>query len=105
MVERGQYPCYRRSDHRRFVTRASGGRERRALPLAVWKGRDAMSEDHHKPPAELVIADLQRAADEYRAMATAAANAADRDSLNRVANGFERIVATRRNQAVPRRLH
>ena len=56
-----------------------------------------------KPLAELAIADLERAADEYRTMAATASTVADRDSHTRVADGFERIVE-RRKQAMPRRL-
>jgi hypothetical protein len=62
-----------------------------------------MSEDHRKTLAELAITDLERTADEYRTMAASASTAADRDSLTRVADGFERIVE-RRKQAVPRHL-
>jgi hypothetical protein len=59
--------------------------------------------DYRKPLAELAIADLERAAAEYRSRAATASTAADRDSHTRVADGFERIVETRK-QAVPRRL-
>jgi hypothetical protein len=62
-----------------------------------------MSEDHRKTLAELAITDLERTADEYRTMAATASTAVDRDSLTRVADGFERIIE-RRKQAVPRRL-
>ncbi len=67
------------------------------------KARVTMSEVHRKTLAELAITDLECAADEYRAMAASASTAADRDSLTRVADGFERIVE-RRKQAMPRRL-
>jgi len=59
-----------------------------------------MPEDR-KTLAELAITDLERTADEYRAMAVTASTAADRDSHTRVADGFVRIIE-RRKQAVPR---
>jgi HAMP domain-containing protein len=49
----------------------------------------------HTPLAELTNDDLLRIANEYRAMALTASTAADRDELERVAAGFERIVERR----------
>jgi hypothetical protein len=60
-----------------------------------------MSDDHHRLHAALAIADLERAADEYRTMAATASTHLDHDSHIRVADGFERI-AEQRKQAVPR---
>jgi hypothetical protein len=57
-----------------------------------------MPEDHRKTLAELAITDLERAADEYRTMAITASTAADRASLTRVADGFERIVERRKQR-------
>jgi hypothetical protein len=62
-----------------------------------------MSEDHHSLHAELAIADLERAAVEYRTMAATTSTTLDRDSHTRVADRFERIVE-RRKLAVPRSL-
>jgi hypothetical protein len=53
-----------------------------------------MSADN-TPLAELTNDDLLRIANEYRAMALNASTAADRDGLERVAAGFERIVERR----------
>jgi hypothetical protein len=53
-----------------------------------------MSADH-TPLAELTNDDLLCLAGDYRAMA-AASNAADRDGLERVAQGFVRIVERRK---------
>jgi hypothetical protein len=55
-----------------------------------------MSDDHQKLYANVAIADLERAADNYRIMAATASTHSDRDSHNRVAEGFERIAERRR---------
>jgi hypothetical protein len=55
-----------------------------------------MSDDHHRLHAELAIADLERAADEYRTMAASTSTASDRDSHTRVADRLERIVERRK---------
>ncbi len=62
-----------------------------------------MSDDHHKFHTELAIADLERAADDYRTMAATASTHSDRDSHNRVADGFERIAERRRQEQASRR--
>jgi hypothetical protein len=67
------------------------------------KGRITVSDAHHRLHNELAIADLERAADEYRTMAATTSTASDRDRHTRVADRFERIVEQRK-QAVPRRL-
>jgi hypothetical protein len=59
-----------------------------------------MSDDPHGLHAELAIADLERATDEYRTMAAATSTVSDRDRLTRVADQFERIIEQRK-QALP----
>ena len=54
-----------------------------------------MFDHHHIPLAEVPDADLLRLVDEYRAMAATASTATDRDALNRVADGLERMVERR----------
>ena len=54
--------------------------------------------DDRRPLVELANEDLLRQAEKYRAMAAIASTITDRDGLNRVAVGFERIVE-RRNLA------
>jgi hypothetical protein len=61
-----------------------------------------VSDDHQKLQAGLAIAYLERTADDYRIIAATASTHSDRDSHNRVADGFERI-AERRRQASRRK--
>lgn len=73
-----------------------------ARPSTHIEGRGVvMSEDHRKALAELVITDLERAAGDYRTMAATASTHSDRDSHNRVANGFERMAERRRAGVAP----
>jgi hypothetical protein len=59
----------------------------------IWMARH--NEDR-TPLAELTNADLLCLAGEYRARAATASTAADRDGLERVAQGFVRIVGRRK---------
>lgn len=56
---------------------------------------DRRYHEDRTPLAELTKADLLCLAGEYRAMATTASAAADRDGLERVAAGFVRIAHRR----------
>jgi hypothetical protein len=102
-VERDERRGQFRWHHRRSAPRVVE-RDVRSRPfVGSVESRSQCPSSSQKTLAELAITDLERTADEYRAMAATAWTAADRDSHTRVADGFERIIE-RRKQAVPRRL-
>jgi hypothetical protein len=57
-----------------------------------------MSDDDHVPLAELTDANLVSRAADYRILAEGASIEADRDALNRVADGLERMVERRKRR-------
>ena len=63
-----------------------------------------MSDDHQKLQAGLAIADLERTADDYRIIAATASTHSDRDSHNRVADGFARLAERRRAGVAPQKI-
>ena len=91
--------CYSGTARPRLVGYHCGRpRETRAPPPLLPIGSGTMSDDDHTPLAELTDANLMSRAADYRILAEGASTEADRDALNRVANGFERMAERRKRR-------